>query len=78
MLTLEHDILLQLRVFDLVVLYKHVFSNDLDGIQLLVERELSKEDFAECSLTEDELHLEVSKCWRSAVISWSMYSVDHH
>ena len=36
-LALEHDVLLQLGVLNLVVFNQYILSNDFDGVELLVE-----------------------------------------
>ena len=49
MVALEHDVFLQNRVVDLLVLNQNVFPNRFDGIKLLVFLQLCKEDFTECA-----------------------------
>jgi len=64
MLTLEHDILLKLRVFNLVIFNQDVFTDNFDCIKLFVIREFGQEDFTESSFTNDKLYFEIIKSWR--------------
>lgn len=61
MLTFEHDIFLQFSVLDLVVFDQDIFSNNFDGIQLLIMFKFCKENLAERSFTKDDDHFEVGE-----------------
>lgn len=50
MLALEHDVFLELGIFNLIVLNQNIFPYHLNGIELLVELELSQENFAKSAL----------------------------
>ena len=61
MLALEHDVLLKLRVLDLVVLDQHVFPDNFDRVQFLIFSVLRQEDFTESAFAKDDNDLEVGE-----------------
>jgi len=59
-LTLKHDVFLQLGVFDLVVFDQNVLPYNFYCVELLVKLELRQKHFAECSFAQHYHHLEIS------------------
>lgn len=80
MLALEHDVLLEFGVLDLVVFDQDILPDDFDGVQLFVPLELGQEDLAESALAQHDDHLEVGKIWFSVlrVLALGVRGVDQH
>ena len=67
MLALEHDVLFELRVLDLIVLNQHIFPNDLNGVQFLVFCVLRQKNLAEGSFAQHHHDFEISKLSRASI-----------
>lgn len=63
MLTLKHDILLELSVVDLLVLNELILPYYLNSIQLFVLLKLREVDLTEGSFSDLTFDLEVFKTW---------------
>ena len=60
MLALEHDVLLELCVLDLIVLNQNIFPNDFDGVQFLVFCVLCQKHLAEGTFAQHYYDFEIS------------------